>query len=482
MSKEKPKKAKKEPNIIGKAYEELKHIVTQYAKNNYNVLFVGESGSGKELFAEFFMANSEREGKKLSQNCAGVPDNLLESEVFGHIKGAFTGAISERKGKLKTCDKGILFLDEIGDASEKFQAAINRVVEQNSYSKLGGDTEIKDTNTLIIGATNKPQGLRDDLKNRFHILYVPPLQKMDIPSLAEKFLGKPLKKEYIEKLIDREYPGNVRELNRECEKLKALKGEKIFSKKSQNYFNSAWYFDYERYVRENEIWNNYLQPLIDRHGPRYLKYKYMEWNPGWIDPDSKDMDENIITSAWGLFYYSEENASKYFPISKAYEHSILELVEWLRIEANEDQELPRLDHRKAITAFQLSKKLKAYLDFDDDDGINREDLERLLGQPRISSNNLVSNFRRHMRECFDKRLLPLLLELIEDYNATAELQTTITKPTCARLLDLPFEEAEKEFKRIFVEYNLKKYSNNKRKTAEALGVSISKINRAIKTA
>ena len=135
---------------------------------------------------------------------------------------------------------------------------------------------------------------------------------------------------------------------------------------------------------------------------------------------------------------------------------------------------------KNFAAFELSNKLKANFHLDDDDSISREDLERLFGPPRISSNNLVSNFRRHMRECFDKRLLPLLLELIEDYNTAAELHTTTTKPALSPLLDLPLKKAVKEFERISVEYNLKKYSNNKTKTAEAFVVSKSKIDRSIK--
>jgi DNA-binding NtrC family response regulator len=469
----------KKTKIIGKAYEKLKHIVIQYAKNDYNVLLVGERGSGKELFAEYFKAHSEREGKKLSQDCAGVPDQLLESEIFGHVKGSFTGATSHRKGKLETCKRGILFLDEIGDASENFQAAILRVVEQNSYSKLGEDVEKKDNDTLIIAATNKPQNLRDDLKDRFHVLYVPPLQKMDIPALAEYFLKKPLKKEFLEKLIGREYPGNVRELNRECEKLETLEDDEIFNKRPQDIFSNDWHFDYERYVRENEIWNKYLQPLIDKHGPRYLKYKYMEWDPNWFDSDSKDRNYPLIMSARQLVHYPEKEVCESSTKSKVYEHSTLDHIEWLRIEADEDEELPILWKlkRKAPENFDLSNKPEKPINDDD----LKNNFVRQQKKPRISVEKVVPNFRHHMRECFDNRLLPLLLELIDqNFNTAAELPTTLKKPALSPLLDLPLKESGKKFAKINVEYNLKKHSNNKTKTAKVLGISMSKLNRALK--
>lgn len=454
------------PKIVGKAYEKLKHIVIQYAKNDYNVLFVGESGSGKELFAEYFKAYSEREGKKLSQNCASVSDPLLGSEIFGHVRGAYTGATSHRKGKLETCNKGILFLDELGNASENFQAAILRVVEQNSYSKLGEDVEKKDNDTLIIAATNKPQDLRDDLKDRFHVLYVPPLQKMDIPALAEHILKKPLKKEFLEKLISREYSGNVRKLKKECHKLRALEGDEIFSKRPQNIFSNDWHFDYERYVRENKTWIKYLQPLIDKYGPRYLKYKYMEWDPSWVDLDSEDRDCSMIMIATRLFHYPKKydkyNREPFAEEFKLfYEHNTLDLIGWLRRGANEDEELPSL--RK--------QRWKA----------PKDNHDRRFEKPRISAEKVVPNFRQHMEECLDRRLLPLLLELIDQkYSTDTDMSTIIKKPALSPLLDLPLKEAVKEFERISVEYNLKKYSNNKTKTAKALGVSKSKIDRSIK--
>ena len=123
--------------IIGEAYRELQDIVRKYAKEDLPVLFTGQTGSGKELFLKYYMAENERTGKRLIINCAAFSDELLRSEVFGHVKGAFTGAVANRDGKIKTCNKGILALDEIGDATQHFQASILRVAEANSYSPLG---------------------------------------------------------------------------------------------------------------------------------------------------------------------------------------------------------------------------------------------------------------------------------------------------------------------------------------------------------
>lgn len=202
--KENIKAVKLEPEIIGQAYEDLKELVKKYAIEDKPVLFVGETGSGKELFAKLFMTTSNRKGKKITINCASFSDELLYAEIFGHTKGAFTGATKERDGKIKACNDGVLFLDELGDASYKLQAAVLRVSEGNSYCPVGSDQE-KEVNTLIIAATSKAKNVREDLKMRFHVLQIPPLQKSDIPVLAEYFCRRIPNKEVLDELLSCEY-------------------------------------------------------------------------------------------------------------------------------------------------------------------------------------------------------------------------------------------------------------------------------------
>ncbi len=264
---------KQSPEIIGEAYRELQKLLKKYAAQDVNILLIGERGTGKEVFAKFFFASSARAGKKMTINCSGLSDSLLRSEVFGHVKGSFTDAHADRKGKIETCENGILFLDELGDASTEFQAVILRVAQGDSYSRVGEDKE-RTANTLIIAATNKPGALRSDLKDRFQLVYVPPLQKWDIPALAEHFLGNPLRPEVLNELVSREYPGNVRELKKTCEQLRAVKGEEIFSKRGISPPKEVS-FDYFRFEREYRLWHKYIQPLIDEHKwPDDIRYIY----------------------------------------------------------------------------------------------------------------------------------------------------------------------------------------------------------------
>jgi hypothetical protein len=128
--------------IVGGAYRQLKQEVAQLAKHNINVLFLGETGCGKELFAQHYMASSARGEQQRTVNCAAFLDTLLNDEVFGHIAGAFSGATGDRKGLIGICNGGILFLDELGDASDSFQAAILRVAEASEKNQAIGEHEI----------------------------------------------------------------------------------------------------------------------------------------------------------------------------------------------------------------------------------------------------------------------------------------------------------------------------------------------------
>ena len=209
------------------------------------VLIEGESGTGKELIAAAIHYNSPRKGKIfVIQNCSAFSDTLLNSELFGHEKGSFTGAVSEKKGLFEIADKGTLFLDEIGDMNIEIQARLLRVLEDGSFYRVGG-TEQKKSNVRIIAATNKllkeliKQGLfRKDLFYRINTIHLtlPPLRerKEDILLLVDYFLDyyaischggkKEIHPDARELLLSYPWPGNVRELKNLMERLVLLSG------------------------------------------------------------------------------------------------------------------------------------------------------------------------------------------------------------------------------------------------------------------
>ena len=218
----------------------LKEQIDMAAQSNSRVLITGESGSGKELVARFLHENSKRTGKPFIEvNCAAIPQELIESELFGHEKGSFTGAFERKKGKFELADEGTLFLDEVGDMSLSAQSKVLRVIETQEFQRVGGSRNIK-VDVRIIVATNKDLreevkkgNFREDLLYRLDVIpiIVPPLRerKDDIPSLVEYFLeyfsseyGQKLKKitpEAIKTLETYDWPGNIRELRNVIERL-----------------------------------------------------------------------------------------------------------------------------------------------------------------------------------------------------------------------------------------------------------------------
>jgi Nif-specific regulatory protein len=206
--------------------------VRQVAKWNTTVLIRGESGTGKELIANAIHYNSPRaNGSFLKINCAALPETLLETELFGHEKGAFTGATSQRKGRFEQADGGTLFLDEIGEISPAFQAKLLRVLQEGEIERVGGMKTIK-VDVRLITATNrdleaevKEGNFREDLYYRLNVmpLYMPPLRDRieDIPDLAHflvdkiaRLQGRPIEvmDSAIRQLMRYDWPGNVREL------------------------------------------------------------------------------------------------------------------------------------------------------------------------------------------------------------------------------------------------------------------------------
>ncbi len=219
---------------------ELKAQVEMAAKSASKVLITGESGSGKELVARLLHELSPRALMPFIElNCAAIPQELIESELFGHEKGAFTGAQEARKGKFELADRGSLFLDEVGDMSLPTQAKVLRAIETQEFQRVGGSKTLR-VDVRLIAATNKDlarevkQGsFREDLYYRLNVipLVVPPLRahREDIPELAEYFLrqlaseyGRPAKKltkEALKRLSEHNWPGNVRELRNAIERL-----------------------------------------------------------------------------------------------------------------------------------------------------------------------------------------------------------------------------------------------------------------------
>jgi two-component system nitrogen regulation response regulator NtrX len=227
--------------IIGESPRmiELKEKIRMAAASNGRVLIIGESGSGKELVARALHNGSERrEGSFIEVNCAAIPQELIESELFGHEKGSFTGAFESKKGKFELAHEGTLFLDEIGDMSLTTQAKVLRVLETQEFQRVGGSRKIK-VDVRIIAATNKDleeeiqkSNFREDLFYRLNVIpiEVPPLRerKDDIPLLVEHFLQmfatqygqkpKKVSKSTLRSLVEYDWPGNVRELKNAIER------------------------------------------------------------------------------------------------------------------------------------------------------------------------------------------------------------------------------------------------------------------------
>jgi Nif-specific regulatory protein len=214
-------------------------IIDRVAKTDSSVLILGESGVGKELFAEQIHLRSPRNGAPFVRvNCAALPEGLLESELFGHVKGAFTSAVQNRQGRFELANGGTIFLDEIGDLPLALQVKLLRVIQQKTFEKVGSDTTVT-VDVRILAATNRDiealveKGeFRSDLYYRINVLpiYIPPLRQRpeDIPVLADFFLKKyqdETKKQFqgfsneaMECMLSYSWPGNIRELENSVER------------------------------------------------------------------------------------------------------------------------------------------------------------------------------------------------------------------------------------------------------------------------
>ena len=244
--------------MIGEApaIAHVKDMIAKVAPTDASVLITGPNGSGKELVANSIYQLSDRSMMPYVEvNCAAIPPELIDSELFGHKKGSFTSAIRDHKGKFEQADGGTIFLDEIGDMSLAAQAKVLRVLQEKKLTPVGGDKDIQ-VNVRVISATNKnlqeeiAKGrFREDLYHRLSVIVVkvPSLdeRKEDIPLLIDHFIGrycsdngKPLKsfsKEAVNLLVEKSWPGNIRELSNVVERLLILGGDPVSEQDVKDY-------------------------------------------------------------------------------------------------------------------------------------------------------------------------------------------------------------------------------------------------------
>ena len=247
-------------DIIGDAKKivDLKNLLLKISPTNAKVLILGPNGSGKELVARQIHLNSLRnDGPFVEVNCAAIPSELIESELFGHLKGSFTSAHKDRTGKFEAADNGTLFLDEIGDMSLSAQSKVLRAIQENKIQKVGSEKDIH-VDTRVIAATNKnikelisSNKFREDLYHRISVieLQVPKLddRKKDIPQLVDHFLSQislqyekkslEIDEDALKKLSSYSWPGNVRELRNVIERLVILSESDKITKKDIDKFS-----------------------------------------------------------------------------------------------------------------------------------------------------------------------------------------------------------------------------------------------------
>ena len=252
------KKISRTYDIVGesKPILEVKEAISKVAPTEARVLITGPNGSGKELVARWIHAQSERSnGPLVEVNCAAIPSELIESELFGHEKGSFTSAHKQRIGKFEQANGGTLFMDEIGDMSQAAQAKVLRALQEHKITRVGGDKEIK-VDVRVVAATNKDlkqmikdNTFREDLYHRLSVIViqVPPLKERtdDIPLLVDKFLQdianeygttkKTIAKGGLSALQKLEWSGNIRELRNVVERLVIMSGNEILEADVKKY-------------------------------------------------------------------------------------------------------------------------------------------------------------------------------------------------------------------------------------------------------
>jgi two-component system response regulator PilR (NtrC family) len=231
-------------NIIGKSkvMQDVYNLIEKVSASKVNVLVTGESGTGKELVARAIHYNSERRDRSfVAINCGAIPENLLESELFGHEKGAFTGAVQQKQGLFEVADGGTLFLDEIAELPPMMQVKLLRVIQEHEFRRVGGTRDLK-VDVRLVAATNKDltqavtgDHFREDLYYRLNVIQIglPPLRdrREDIPLLVDHFFKKlnpdsvgSVPDGVMRRFLDYHWPGNIRELENTVERCIVLRG------------------------------------------------------------------------------------------------------------------------------------------------------------------------------------------------------------------------------------------------------------------
>jgi len=308
----------REYEIIGKSPEivEIAKLTGQVARSDAAVLIFGESGTGKELVARAIHRNSDRsEQPFLSLNCAALTESLLESELFGHEKGAFTGAYARKQGKFELANNGTLFLDEIGDMSLPTQSKLLRAIQQQTFERVGGEKSIK-VNVRLVAATNKSlvsamkEGkFRVDLFYRLKVvsLYIPPLRerRLDVPILTEHFINQfsymsqksvgGISDEAMEMLNKYHWPGNVRELENNIHTAVVMSKNEILQPE-----------DFPIYAESGDGVQVDFEEIKDNYSSMFSEI---------LDP----MMEKVLNVSSGQVYYHLQSALEKVIISKTLE-------------------------------------------------------------------------------------------------------------------------------------------------------------------
>ncbi len=256
--------------LVGESYAmaQLREQIAMAAPTNGRVLIYGENGTGKELVAHSVHVLSRRRTKPFIEvNCAAIPEELIESELFGHVRGAFTGAVTDRRGRFETADGGTIFLDEVGDMSLKTQAKVLRVLQEQVFEPVGGTSSVR-ADVRVLAATNKdlPAEIRagwfrEDLYFRLNVIpiFVPPLRdrQEDIPLLADHFMSefgqehgrrvKVLDADAVAVLRAYRWPGNVRELRNVLERLVIMVRDETIQSRDLAFLNGGQVGPTERF-------------------------------------------------------------------------------------------------------------------------------------------------------------------------------------------------------------------------------------------